>query len=276
MKKSHPIITLLTDFGLQDEYAGVMKGVILSINPAVRLVDITHAVTRHGIELAALILKASFSYFPEGAIHVVVVDPGVGGDRRIVCLEQDGHVFLAPDNGVLTMVMDEERVERVCSVTNPEYFLKPVSETFHGRDIFAPVAAHLSKGTDSKLLGKELAAKDLVRFDVARPSVSERGDLVGRVVAIDHFGNLITNIDRGCLEAFRQDARPEEMVVGLGRSRIGGLAKSYDSVKIGAPLAIFGSRNLLEVSLNRGDARSRFKSSVGQTVRVRRLKRKSP
>jgi S-adenosylmethionine hydrolase len=265
---SIPIITLLTDFGLEDEYVGVMKGVILSINPAARLVDISHGVGRHNIEQAALILHASFRYFPKGSVHVVVVDPGVGGARRVVCLQRAGHLFLAPDNGVLTMVLDGDDVEKICAVTNDKYFIKPVSDTFHGRDIFAPVAAHLSKGLEMACLGKAFPPSRLTRFDLLAPFVSAGGELVGKVIAIDHFGNLMTNIDRAGFQAFRGDGQATEIVIRLGRSRIQGLSGSYDGVKIGAPLAIFGSRNLLEISVNQGDARARFKSRVGQTVRV--------
>jgi len=269
-QRSFPIITLLTDFGLEDEYVGVMKGVILSINPAVRIVDITHNIARHNLERASLVLDASFRYFPKGSIHVVVVDPGVGGARQIVCLEQEGHLFLAPDNGILTMVIDEEKVERICAVTNDESFLKPVSDTFHGRDIFAPVAAHLSKGLSAMRLGKEIALTDLIRFERAEPSVTDSGELFGRVLAVDHFGNVITNIDRVRFEAFKGDARAEEMVIGLEGITIQGVVRSYDRVKRGSPAAIFGSRDLLEVSVNQGDAFSQFKIRIGQSVYVSR------
>jgi S-adenosylmethionine hydrolase len=144
-----------------------------------------------------------------------------------------------------------------------------VSGTFHGRDIFAPVAAHLSKGLEMAHLGKTLPPSRLTRFDLPEPFVSAGGELVGKVIAIDHFGNLMTNVDWAGFQAFRGDGRATEIVIRLGRSRIQGLSASYDSVKIGAPLAIFGSRNLLEISVNQGDARVRFKSSIGQAVRVK-------
>jgi S-adenosylmethionine hydrolase len=201
------VITLLTDCGLEDEYVGVMKGVVLSINPAVHLVDLTHAIGRHDIEQGALILSASYRHFPKGSIHIAVVDPGVGGARKVVCLRQGGHVFLAPDNGLLSMVIDEKKVEDVRAVTNRKYFLEWVSDTFHGRDIFAPVAAHLSGGVDPVCLGESLDPKELTLFDIDYPHVSEKGELVGKVITVDHFGNLVTNIDRGCLEAFRGAGR---------------------------------------------------------------------
>ncbi|MCK4390143.1 MAG: SAM-dependent chlorinase/fluorinase [Desulfobacterales bacterium] len=264
-----PVITLLTDFGLHDEYVGVMKGVILSINPRVHLVDITHNITRHDVTQAALTANSSFRYFPKGSIHLIVVDPGVGGKRKPICLKQEGHFFVAPDNGVLTMVLHNGKVEKICAITNPKYFLKPVSDTFHGRDIFAPAAAHLSKGVDMLSLGQEIAQKDVTRLEVPVASVSARGELTGAVISIDRFGNLITNISEATLERFRENARPEGVVIRLGRSTIQGVSKSYDSVKIGSPVAVVGSRKLLEISLNQGDARRYFKARIGQTIRVR-------
>ncbi|MBW1742363.1 MAG: SAM-dependent chlorinase/fluorinase [Deltaproteobacteria bacterium] len=268
MKKS-PVITLLTDFGLQDEYVGVMKGAILSINPRVQLVDITHNVSRHDIRQAALVLNASFRFFPKSSIHLVVVDPGVGGERRIICLEQEGHFFLAPDNGVLTMVIQDKRVRKICAVTKRKYFLEPVSDTFHGRDVFAPVAAHLSKGLEMLSLGKELGLKDLTRLDIPVPLVSDKHELVGAVMAIDRFGSLVTNISERTLKKFQDDEGSQRVEVRLGRFKIKGVAKSYDSVKVGAPMAIVGSRNLLEIALNQGDARKYFKARIGQAVKVR-------
>jgi S-adenosylmethionine hydrolase len=267
--KRIPIITLLTDFGLEDEYVGVMKGVVLSINPRVQLVDIIHNITRHDVIQAALALNASFRYFPKGSIHVVVVDPGVGGKRKVICLQQEGHLFLGPDNGVLTMVIQNGRVERICAITNQEYFLKPTSDTFHGRDIFAPAAAYLSKGVDMLRLGKEVALSNITRLDIPAPYVSAPNEIVGTIISIDHFGNLITNISQTTFERFKDDAGLKEVVIRLGRSKIRGVSKSYDSVKTGAPVAIFGSRNLLEISLNQGDARTHFKARAGQTVRLK-------
>jgi S-adenosyl-L-methionine hydrolase (adenosine-forming) len=267
--KRTPVITLLTDFGLRDEYVGVMKGVILSINPRVQLVDISHSIERHDIRQAALVLNSAFRFFPKGSIHLVVVDPGVGGERRVICLEQEGHLFLAPDNGVLTMVIQDKKVRKICAVSKQKYFLKPVSDTFHGRDIFAPVAAHLSKGLGIVSLGKELGLKDLARLKIPRPFVSDEHELVGEVMAVDRFGNLITNISQRTLKKFQDDEGSQRVEVRLGRFKIKGVAKSYDSVKAGAPTAIIGSRNLLEVSLNQGDAREHFKARIGQGVRLR-------
>ncbi len=270
MKKT-AIITLLTDFGLQDEYVGVMKGVILSINRNVHMVDITHNIARHDIRQAAITINASFKYFPKGSIHVIVVDPGVGGKRKIICLKKDGHFFVAPDNGVLTMVIQDKKVEKICAITNYKYFLKPVSDTFHGRDILAPVAAHLSQGLDMLRLGQEVELKDINRIEIPAPFVSAGDELVGTVISIDHFGNLVTNISQAVFEGFKGDTRSKGVVVRLGRFKIRGVSKSYERVRAGSPVAIFGSRKLLEISLNQGDARSHFKARVGQAVKVKRV-----
>ena len=267
--KRTPVITLLTDFGLQDEYVGVMKGVILSANPDVHLVDITHSIARHDVRQAALTINASFRYFPRGSIHVIVVDPGVGGKRKVICLKQEGHVFLAPDNGVLSMVIKDQKVEMICEITNRKYFLKPVSNTFHGRDIFAPVAAHLSKGTDILRFGRKVRLEDVLRFETSAPFVSAKDELVGKVISIDHFGNIVTNISQEVFERFIDETRWTKIVVRLGRFKLQGVSNSYERVKVGSPVAIFGSRNLLELSLNQGDARSYFKARIGQAVKVK-------
>jgi S-adenosylmethionine hydrolase len=271
-----PVITLITDFGLQDEYVGVMKGVILSINPRVNLVDISHNITRHDIRQAALTVNASFRYFPKGSIHMVVVDPGVGGKRKAICLQQEGHFFVAPDNGVLTMVIQDGKVEKICAITKQKYFLKPVSDTFHGRDIFAPAASHLSKGVDMLCLGQEIPLSNIIRIDVPEPFVSAMNELVATVISIDHFGNLVTNISQATFEKFKDDARSKEVVIRLEKSKIQGVSKSYDSVKIGFPMAIFGSRNLLEISLNQGDARTYFDARIGQNVILELIKKDRP
>jgi S-adenosylmethionine hydrolase len=271
-----PVITLLTDFGLQDEYVGVMKGVIFSINPDVHLVDITHNITRHDARQAALTICASFRYFPKGSIHVIVVDPGVGGKRRVICVKQEDHFFVAPDNGVLTMVIQDKKVEKICTITNHKYFLKPVSDTFHGRDIFAPVAARLSKGLDMLRLGQEVRLKDVNRLEIPTPYASAGGELVGTVIAIDHFGNLVTNISQAKFERFRDDARLSQVAVRLGRFKINEVSRSYDRVKVGSPVAIFGSRKLLEISLNQGDARAYYKARIGQTVKVKSVAKNNP
>jgi S-adenosylmethionine hydrolase len=269
MKKRTPVITLLTDFGLRDEYVGVMKGVILSINHGAQVVDITHGVARHDVVQAALIVKTAYHYFPANTIHVIVVDPGVGGERRILCCRKDGHCFIAPDNGALSFIMQGGSVDELRAITNEAYFLRPVSHTFHGRDIFAPVAAHVSKGLDMSRLGREISLADVVSIDLPSPFLSPRNALVGKILSVDAFGNLTTNVDQETLLSFRAGWRLEDVVITLGRSRIRGVSTSYDSVKVGSPVAVFGSRKLLEIAVNQMDARTYFKARVGQAVTVR-------
>jgi S-adenosylmethionine hydrolase len=269
IKKQVPVITLLTDFGLQDEYVGVMKGVILSINSGVQVVDITHGLTRHDVVQAALVVKSAFRYFPINANHVIVVDPGVGGKRKAICCKKDGHFFLAPDNGALSLVIQDGDVDELRAISNEAYFLKPVSNTFHGRDIFAPVAAHLSKGLDVARLGPKITLSDMVTLDLPAPFLSARHELVGKILSIDAFGNLVTNIDQETFMRFGHGQGLEDVVITLGRSKIQGVSTSYDAVKTGFPLAVFGSRKLLEIAVNQMDARTHFEARVGQTIRVK-------
>jgi len=264
-----PVITLITDFGLQDEYVGVMKGVILSINSSVQVVDITHGLARHDVVQAALVVKSAFRYFPINAIHVIVVDPGVGGKRKAICCKKDGHFFLAPDNGALSLVIQGGDVDELRAISNEAFFLKPLSNTFHGRDIFAPVAAHLSKGLDMARLGPKIRLSDMVTLDLPAPFLSARHELVGKILSIDAFGNLVTNIDQETFMRFAHRQEPEDAVITLGRSKIQGVSTSYDSVKIGSPVAVFGSRKLLEIAVNQMDARTCFKARVGQTIKVK-------
>jgi len=262
------IITLITDFGVDDEYVGVMKGVILSINPAAIIVDITHHIEPQDLIQTAYIIKYSFKYFPEGTVHVVVVDPGVGSDRAIIALEVTGHIFLAPDNGVLTFLMAKGNIGSVVRVENSCYFLESVSQTFHGRDIFAPVAGHLSKGIKIKTLGTPIDKIDLKRLPIKYPSISNSGELVGAVVFIDIFGNLVTNIDAKNLDKFCKTCNEKRLEFRIGQNKIIGLSKSYESVLPQTPLAIIGSRGYLEIAVNCGNARRYFMADKGDTFTV--------
>ena len=262
------IITLISDFGVDDEYVGVMKGIILSINPAAIIVDITHHIEPQDLIQAAYIIKHSFKYFPEGTVHVVVVDPGVGSDRAIIALEITGHIFLAPDNGVLTFLMDKANIGSIVRVEESRYFLKSVSRTFHGRDIFAPVAAYLSKGIGIKVLGAPIDKVDLERLSVKYAGISSSGELVGSVVFIDRFGNLITNIDEKSLDKFCKFCKKETLEFRIGKKKIIGLSKTYENVLPQSPLAIIGSRGYLEIAVNCGNARRDFMADRGDTVTV--------
>jgi len=262
------IITLLTDFGIEDAYVGTIKGVILSVNPSAMIVDITHQIDPQDLIEAAYVIKSTYRYFPKGTVHVIVVDPGVGSDRAIVALEMMGHIFLAPDNGVLTLLMDEGRIDSITRVKNSHYFLEPLSQTFHGRDIFAPVGAHISKGVDLKKLGSGLDLNDMVHLSIRKPSITDEGELVGTIVSVDRFGNCITNIDLNCLEKFYKPGFEKNLVIAIGECEIKGLSKNYDGVGLKQPLAIIGSLGYLEIALNCGRASRHFGAQKGDPIRV--------
>jgi len=263
-----PLITLLTDFGLRDEYVGVMKGVIAGIAPRARVVDITHAIDPQDVVHGAFILAAAYAYFPVGSIHLAVVDPGVGGARRIIAVECAGHRFVAPDNGLLERVLDGHADIRVVAVENRRYFLAQVSQTFHGRDIFAPVGAHLANGLPLIRLGSGVGRNTLAAGVVPRCKLADAGRIEGRVVAVDRFGNLMTNIDAGTLRGLTRGATTDRVVVELAGARIDGIATSYGQVARNAPLSIWGSRGLLEISVNQGDAARILGVGKGDGVRV--------
>jgi hypothetical protein len=261
------IITLITDFGTTDEYVGSIKGVILGIDPAATVVDVTHAIRPQDLAQAAFALEATFRHFPQGTIHVVVVDPGVGTGRKILCLAKHRQLFLAPDNGILTLQLEEGGAAHLRWLENKAFWRPEVSPTFHGRDIIAPVAAHLSRGVDIRALGPELDPAAAVRLELLRPVVREGAGIDGVVVHIDRFGNLITNIPARALEG---DRGGEGMHVVVGETWIGAISKTYADVTPGAFLALVGSRGTLEIAVNRGNAQEALGLAAGDPVRVRR------
>lgn len=263
------IISLITDFGLDDEYVGLMKAVILGIDPLARLVDVSHAVEPRDVVHAAFLLESSYRHFPPGSIHVAVVDPGVGTRRALLYLDADGHRFLAPDNGVLSLVMDPLRPATLRRLDNPALWRPRVSATFHGRDILAPAAAHLSKGLDARELGPELDPADIALLADLRAKRSPDGDIVGRIVHIDRFGNLVTNIDAAILMPSGGFAHERPAAIRLAGQTIVGLRRTYADVKAGRPVAIIGSRGYLEIAVCCGSARSYFNACQGDAVAVR-------
>ena len=266
------IITLTTDFGTDDEYAGIMKGVILSLNPAAVIVDITHHIDPQDLVQAAYSIYSSYRFFPQGTVHVVVVDPTVGSDRNIIAFKIMDHIFLAPDNGVLTLLINERNINSIARIDNTSYFLDPVSRTFHGRDIFAPVSAHLSMGVPIKKLGTPVAQKNLICLSILEPYFSDNGELVGSIVSIDHFGNLITNINLDYLEKIDNTFPGKKLCINLGGDKISGLSPNYNSTTPGHPLAIIGSRGYLEISVNGGNAANHFMVEKGDIVRISKVK----
>ena len=262
------IISLLTDFGTDDEYVGTMKGVILSINPSAKIIDITHNLEPQDIVQAAYLIQSCHAYFPKGTVHIVVVDPGVGSSRSIIALKTATYFFIAPDNGVLTLVMESDNIDSIVCVNNSNFFLEPVSHTFHGRDIFAPVGAHLSKGVEITKLGTPVDKEDVIHLNIPEPSMANAAELIGTIVSIDRFGNLITNIDEHRLEKFFNGNPGAGTVVKIGKSHIRGLSKSYASAGLKEPLAIISSRGCLEIALNHGNARNHFRAQKGDPVSV--------
>lgn len=263
--RRRPVITLLTDFGLDDPFVGIMKGVIYGINSHARVVDICHGLPSYDVHQAGFLLKMAYPFFPKGSIHVVVVDPGVGSARRPLIVWADDHYFIGPDNGVFSHLYEAVKVELVVEITASRYFLHPMSATFHGRDLFAPVAAHFSRGVALDAFGQPIA--DYVRLAVPRPKV--QGVLLrGEVLYVDKFGNLITNITAGDLEAFR-GGQEKGVVVRVGGLEIPGVSAFYAQVKEGELGALFGSSGHLEVFVHRGSAARVLKAGRGEEVWVR-------
>jgi len=275
-----PIITLTTDFGLHDGYVASIKGAILNINPDAVLVDICHTIEPQFIEQAAFVLASACHVFPPGTIHLVVVDPGVGTERRALAIKTPGASFVAPDNGVLTHVitraMEEahfvtrgvtsesstqldigDPVEGV-NLTNRRYWRQTVSNTFHGRDVFAPVAAHLSLNVPLGDMGE--AVKSITVFPIARCHTEPDGTLTGKIIYVDHFGNLITNITS-------HDLPKGEVAVQTGNRTIAGLSRTYgDGEEL---LALIGSDDRLEIAVRKGNAEGYLNAHIGDEVRVK-------
>jgi len=258
------IITLLTDFGTQDGYVWAMKGVILGINPEARIVDIGHQVERHDLFQAALVLRNTCRYFPPGSVHVVVVDPGVGGSRKPLVVETANFFLVGPDNGVLSPVLEEFPPIKMVAIENKQYILSHVSDTFHGRDVFAPAAAHCSLGLPVEKFGPQM--KTYRRMELPHPRVLTDG-LCGQVIAVDRFGNLITNISRRGLD---RHVGSSSLHIRLGGTTISKISRSYQEAPQGSPLAIMGSWDLLEIAVNGGDARSVLEAGRGSEVVVKR------
>jgi len=255
------VITLTTDFGTRDWFAGTMKGVILKINARAHIVDLTHGISSGDILSGAFALASSYGFFPKGTIHVAVVDPGVGGPRRAIAVRTQHFTFIGPDNGVLSLALASETVKSVRLLENPNILAETISQTFHGRDIFAPAAAHLSKGVRFRSVGTR--AGSYVQVNWPEPKV-EGGCVEGEIVYFDQFGNAITNIPG--------DLLPSEpaLEVHLQAARLCGVEKFYSAVPIGSPAAVLGSTGLLEIIINGGSATQTLGLEIGDRVRILR------
>ncbi|MGB6483758.1 MAG: SAM-dependent chlorinase/fluorinase [Candidatus Acidiferrales bacterium] len=259
---ARPIITLTTDFGSADSLVGSMKGVILSIQPDAEIVDITHKVLPYDLLDGALAIGQAYRFFPPRTIHIVVVDPGVGTERRPVLATAGQHYFVAPDNGVLSMVYQREESLAVRHITAEHYFLQPVSNTFHGRDIFSPVAAWLSKNGQSVAFGEEIT--DFVRFALPKPKAAGNG-VKGIVLRADNFGNLLTNFTP---EDLPQVLAGSNFKMRVGTTEISHLAETFGNGGPNEPILVLGSSGFFEVAVNRGSAAKTTGASRGAEVTV--------
>jgi S-adenosyl-L-methionine hydrolase (adenosine-forming) len=261
------IVTLLTDFGTADYFVGAMKGAVLAANPGARVFDITHEVPPYDVEAGAFTLRAAFETFPAGTVHVAVVDPGVGSERRGIAVEGGGHLFVGPDNGLFGHVYERVRTCRVFQLTNASYFRSEVRPTFHGRDIFAPVAGALSRGVRAEELGPEVF--DFARLPSAAVESVGDGTLVGAVIHVDRFGNLVTNITP-------EDLSEEAVARGARLTVAGREVRRFrrffaDGAQgAGEPFAVWGSAGLLEVALYRDSAARALGAKRGDKVEVSR------
>lgn len=256
-------ITLTTDFGVSDYYVGAIKGVIYNINPAATVVDISHSVQSYDLLDGAMTIAQAYSFWPKDTIHVVVVDPGVGTSRRPILVNAGTHYFVAPDNGVLSLVYDREERITVRHITASHYFLQPVSQTFHGRDIFAPVAAWLSKGVEPLKFGEGI--DDYLRFAAPRAKAGESGDVRGIVLKVDKFGSLITNLTPADVAGIFGG----QFEIKVGNATVTKLLSNYAEGAKGEVFAIIGSGGFLEISVNRGSAAQAAGANKGSEVVVK-------
>ncbi len=256
-------IVLLTDFGNSDGYAGILRGVLAQWAPKTPVIDLAHEIPPYDVVQAGLILYQAYSFFPKGSIFVAVVDPGVGSARRPLLVKTQDYYFIGPDNGLFNLALFEQKIEKIIELTNPDYFLKKVSSTFHGRDIFAPVAAHLSMGTPLQHFGPELShIQKLAEFTPEE----KKGAILGRILSIDRFGNLITNLRRAyLLERFPNLA----FQVTVKNKTLRDLKTHYAQGEKKKPFLVFGSSNLLEIAVNQGSAAGLLQLKRKDTLRVR-------
>lgn len=259
---TRPLITLTTDFGLSDHFVGTMKGVILAIQPAAQLIDISHGVHPYDIAEGAFTIAQAYPYFPKKTIHVVVVDPGVGTARRPLLAEMAGQYFIAPDNGVLSMVIAREAGARVRHITAERYFLHPLSRTFHGRDVFSPVAAHLAAGVTPAKFGKRI--EDYICASFEKPAHTGKHTWAGTILKGDHFGNLATNFHIDQFPSIRTRA----FSLNVGPRTITRLALRFSDCEPGELFVIVGSSGYLEVAASQGSAARVLGCGAGSPVEL--------
>lgn len=256
------LVTLTTDFGTRDGFVGTMKGVILGLAPRATIIDLTHEIPPGDIRAGALVLTASCRFFPKSTVHVAVVDPGVGSARKAIAVQTANYFFIGPDNGLLSWALAKERIKAIHVLENDAFFLHPVSRTFHGRDIFSPVAAHLCRGVPIRKLGSRLEVYTRLPWPEPKPM---RQGVQGEIVYLDHFGNAITNLDAAALASLGKG----RLHVFLGRKCLCAVEPFYQAVPPGRPVAVLGSSGFLEIALNAGSAARRLRLQIGDELRVR-------
>ena len=260
------VITLTSDFGLSDGYVAAMKGAVLAIAPDATLVDVSHRVPPQDVASGTYVLSSAYRYFPVGTVHLAVVDPGVGSARRAIVVETQHYLFVGPDNGLFSAVFEREMKWKVVEIRNTAFFRPAVSPTFHGRDVFGPVAAHLSNGVPTEELGPPVA--DPNRLDLW--TVHARGNQVaGRIVHVDGFGNAISNLGR-------QHVGCGEVRVRIGKNQFDGISRTYADVPKGETLVLYGSEDTLEVAINGGNAARKLGLRRGDRITVDAVARKGP
>jgi hypothetical protein len=265
MPSGNPIITLLSDFGDSDPYVGSMKGVILSICPQAQIVDLVHNIAAHQIVNGAVALETAYAFFPAGAIHLAVVDPGVGSERRSIAAQAGHWYFVAPDNGLLTLILKAHPDHKIVALEESAYHLPAVSRTFAGRDVFAPAAAYLGTGVPLEALGPPVF--DPVLLDLPEPDFAE-DCIAAHVIYVDHFGNCFCDLREVDFREWCQKRKPSGLLIGAGKVHLRKLSQSYSEVATGKPLAIFSSSGRLEVAVNQGSASEQLGLSVGHTVEI--------
>ena len=262
------IITLVTDFGLTDAYVGTMKGVIASVNPRALVIDLCHEVAPQDVHGAAFLLAAVFEFFPERTTHVAVVDPTVGSERPALCVESGGHYFIGPDNGVLSIACYRAGRPKIYLLENEDYFLDQRSRTFHGRDVFAPAAAHLAANAPIETMGPR--ARSMKRIRIPKPSARRGLSVNGRIVYVDRFGNLTTNIGLNNIRQAFPRTRLENLTISFGNNQIRGISGTYSDARPGSALALFGSTDLMEIAVRDGDAASQLGVGRGEKIIISR------
>jgi S-adenosyl-L-methionine hydrolase (adenosine-forming) len=255
------MITLTSDFGYEDPYTAEMKGVILTINPNANIIDITHGVEKFNIRIGALMLASAAPYFRKGTVHLAVVDPGVGTERRAILVQTNQGFFVGPDNGILILAAQFQGIEHTYALTNPKFMLSKVSCTFHGRDVFAPAAAHLDIGVKPSEFGPEILDAVVPQF----ASVNRKnGSLIGEILHVDSFGNLITNISP---KEIAQSKKVNIKLQNLSQNLT--FVKTYALAKPQQPLALIGSHGFLEIALNQGSAAAKFHAAAGDKIEIK-------